>query len=152
MMPGLRYLFGLIAFCIAQPALQAQAGPMLTDVHFKWEGPALILYAAFDQSGHDLPVFLEWRVGDDAKNTVHRIQIDYIEQYARDMPVAITVASLEKNAAGQRVIYMGQPRTNTPKIEGNSAVTIRIVLDDAAGPVEQYSSAIPADAPTVTPK
>jgi hypothetical protein len=150
MMPGLRYLFGLIAFCIAQPALQAQAGPMLTDVHYKWEGPALILYAAFNQSGHDLPIFLEWRVtGNDAG---HRIQIDYIEQYARGMPVAITVASLDKNAAGQRVIYMGQPRANTPKIEGDSAVAIRIVLDDAAGPVEQYPSAIPADAPTVIPK
>jgi hypothetical protein len=152
MKPSLKYFFGVIAFCVAQPALHAEAGPVLTDVHYKWEGPALILYAAFDQSGHDLPVFLEWRAGNDAWDAGHRIQIDYIEQYARGMLVAITVASLDKNAAGQHVIYMGQPRANTPKIEGDSAVTIRIVLDDAAGPVEQYPSAIPADAPTVTPK
>jgi hypothetical protein len=152
MKPGLRFLFGLIAFCISQPALHAEAGPVLTDVHYKWEGPALILYAAFDQSGHDLPVFLEWRAGNDAVDAGHRIQIDYIEQYARGMPVAITVASLEKNAAGQRVIYMGQPRANTPKIEGPGAVTGRIVLDDAARPVEQYPFAIVPDAPTTAPK
>jgi hypothetical protein len=149
MKPGLKYFLGLIVFGLS--VLPVQAGPMLTDVHYKWEGPALILYAAFDQSGHDLPVFVEWHAGNDAKDARHRVQIDYIEQYARGMPVAITVATLDKNAAGQRVLYMGQPHANTPKFEGDSAVAGRIVLDDAAGPVEQYPFAIAPDAPKVVP-
>jgi hypothetical protein len=143
MKPGLNHLFGLVLLCIAAPA---QAAPLLTDVHYKWEGPALVFYATFNQAEHDLPFFLEWRAAGDAGE--HRTQIDYIEQYARGMPIAVTVASLGQDASGRRVLYMGQPRANTPKIEDPGAVAGRIVLEDPANPREEYPFAIASDAPS----
>jgi hypothetical protein len=87
----------------------------------------LVLYAAFNQSGHDLPIFLAWRTGNEGPE--HRGQIDYIEQYAQGMPLAIVVASLGKNAAGRDVLYVGQPRQSSPQIESPAAVTAHIALD-----------------------
>jgi hypothetical protein len=108
-------------------SLPAQAAPLLKDVHLKWEGQQLVLYAAFNQPGHDLPITLAWRAAGDMSE--HRGEIDYIEQYAQGMPLAITVASLAKNAAGRDVLYVGQPRANSPKIEGAGAVTGHIALE-----------------------
>jgi hypothetical protein len=115
------------------------AATVLKDVRFQWEGRQLILYADFNQTGHDLPVYLEWQAAGAAPE--HRIEIDYIEQYARGMPVAITVAIRQKNAAGQNVLYMGQPRPNTPRIEGAGTVTGRIVIEEPQE--EEYPFSIP---------
>ena len=115
------------------------AAPVLKDVRFQWQGGQLILYTDFNQMGHDLPVYLEWHVG--GAGPQHRIEIDYIEQYARGMPVAITVATRQKNAAGQNVLYLGQPRPNTPRIEGAGAVTGRIVIEEDQE--EEYPFSIP---------
>lgn len=127
----------------------AEAAPVLTDIHYKWQGPALIFYADFNQSGHDLPIFAEWR---DASDSAHRAQIDYVEQYARGMKIAITVASLEKSAVGQRIVTIGQPRASSPGIESGAAITGRIVLDDPANPAEEYPFSIPPDAGFGAPK
>lgn len=115
------------------------AAPLLKDVRFQWEGQQLILYTDFNQAGHDLTVFLEWRAA--GAGPQQRIEIDYIEQYARGMPVAITVATRQKSAAGQNILYLGQPRPNTPRIEGAGAVTGRIVLEEAQE--EAYPFSIP---------
>ena len=109
-------------------AAQDQAAQrVLKDVHLLWQGQQLVLYATFNKPGHDLPIVLAWRTAGDTAE--HRGEIDYIEQYARGMTVAITVASLGKNAAGRDVIYVGQPRPNSPMIEGTRAVTGHVALD-----------------------
>lgn len=127
----------------------AAAPPMLKDVRFEWKDQRLILYASFNQTSHDLPIYLEWRLMDNAMNPksqgqnasklTRRVEIDFIEQFARDMPIAITVASLEKNAAGRSVLYIGQPHSNTPSIEGADSLYLlgRIVIE-ASDQDEQY--------------
>ena len=109
-------------------AAQDQAAQrVLKNVHLHWQGPQLVLYATFNRPGHDLPIMLAWRAAGDTAE--HRGEIDYIEQYAQGMSLAITVASLGKNAAGRDVLYVGQPRPNSPKIESALAVTGHIALD-----------------------
>ena len=125
----LRLLLLAIALGATPDAVAAQtAQPMLKDVRLQWQGPQLLLYATFNKSGHDLPIMLAWRAAGDPAE--HRGEIDYIEQYAQGMPLAITVASLGKNTAGGDVLYIGQPRPNSPKIEGASTVTGHIALDE----------------------
>jgi hypothetical protein len=130
-LPGLAIALGMTpCAAVAQPAAQDQAAQrLLKDVRLQWQGTQLVLYATFNKAGHDLPVFLAWRAAGDTSD--HHGEIDYIEQYAQGMPLAITVVSLEKNAAGRDVLYVGQPRPNSPRIEDAQAVTVtgHIALD-----------------------
>jgi len=124
LLPGLAIALGMPCAAAAQ---HQTAEKLLKGVRLQWQGSQLVLYATFDQPGHDLPIFLAWRAAGDMSE--HRGEIDYIEQYAKDMTVAIIIASLAKNAAGQDVLYVGQPRPNSPKIEGAQAVTGHIALE-----------------------
>jgi hypothetical protein len=117
--------------------LEAQA--MFKDVRLAWEGQKLIFHATFKHDGHDLTIYLEW--GGAAENTVvGRTEIDYIEQYGRDMPIAVTLISLGKNSAAQPVLYMGRTAPNTPRLEGADAVNLlgSVVVSDDAGRTDRY--------------
>jgi hypothetical protein len=92
---------------------------MFRNVRLVWEGSRLIFYASFDQDGHDLPVWLDWQAG----KRSGRVQIDYIEQYGRAMPVAVTLMSLDK-----KFLYMGRPAPNTERVDSIANVQGRLVI------------------------
>jgi hypothetical protein len=117
--------------------LAAQA--MFRNVRLDWVGPNLIFNATFKHDGHDLTIYLEWG-GAVENTTVGRAEIDYIEQYGRDMPIAVTLISVGKNSAEQPVLYMGRPAPNTPKLEGEAAGNLlgSVVVSDDAGRTDRY--------------
>jgi len=124
------------------PSAQSVAlpsGSMFKNVSLFWEGGKLIFHATFNQDGHEMPIYLEWHPRT-AKAPGGVAQIDTIEQFGRDMPVEITLISLEKNPAGQTIVYMGQPASNTPRLEGDDAVNLdgHITMSDGAGQTDAY--------------
>jgi hypothetical protein len=123
----------------AAQSVALPAGSMFKNVSLFWEGRKLIFHATFKKDGHEMPIYLEWRPKT-AKAPGGLAEIDTIEQFGRDMPVEITLISLEKNSAGQTVVYMGQPASNTPRLEGDDAVNLdgRIVMSDGAGQTDAY--------------
>jgi hypothetical protein len=130
----------------AAQSVALPAGSIFKNARLSWEGRQLIFYATFDQEGHDLPLWLEWRTA----KADGRTQIDVIEQYGRGMPIAVTLMSREKNPAGQTVWYMGRPAPNTPKAEGGGNLDASLAMSDAAGHADDYRfslSRADADAP-----
>ena len=113
-------------------------GSILKNVSLSWEGRKLIFHATFNQYGHEMPIYLQWHP---AKGQGGIAEIDTIEQFGRDMPLEVTLISLENNPAGQTIVYMGRPAFNTPRLEGNDAVNLdgRIVMtDEDAGQTDEY--------------
>jgi hypothetical protein len=122
----------------ATPGVALPSGSILKNVSLSWEGRKLIFHATFNQYGHEMPIYLQWHP---AKGQGGIAEIDTIEQFGRDMPLEVTLISLEKNPAGQTIVYMGQPASNTPRLEGNDAVNLdgRIVMtDEDAGQTDEY--------------
>jgi hypothetical protein len=111
-------------------------------VSLSWEGKKLIFHALFNQYGHEMPIYLRW---DSAKGESGIAEIDTIEQFGRDMPLEVTLISLEKSPAGQAIVYMGHPAPNTPRLEGNDAVNLtgRILMtNDDVGSTDAYGFAL----------
>ena len=129
------------------------AGAIFKDVKLTWEGRRLIFYATFRRDGNELPLYLEWR-HTAAQAPEGRNEIDVIEQYGREMPIAVTLISLEKNPAGQAVLYMGRPAPNTPKMEGDDALNMtgRVVLTDATGQTDEYAFSLSPSAAGALPR
>jgi hypothetical protein len=123
-------------------------GSIFKDVRLTWEGRQLIFYATFNQDGHDLPLWLEWKTpkGDG------RTQIDVIEQYGRDMPIAVTLIDREKNSAGQTVLYMGRPAPNTPKLESAGNLDVSLAMSDAAGHSDAYNFSLALAGAEILPR
>ena len=110
------------------------------DARLSWEGRKLIFSATFNTYGHEMPIYLEWHPKGAARGEV--AEIDTIEQFGRGMPLKVTLISLEKNPAGQAVVYMGQPAPNSPRLDGDDAVNLdaRMVMTDAdTGETDAYS-------------
>lgn len=128
-------------------------GSMFKDVSLFWEGRKLIFHASFNQDGHEMPIYMEWHPRT-AKAPAGVAQIDTIEQFGRNMPVEITLISLEKNPAGKTIVYMGQPASNTPRLEGDDAVNLdgRIVMSDSAGQTDAYGFSLSGSAPGALPR
>jgi hypothetical protein len=118
----------------AAQSVALPAGSVFRNAHLAWEGRQLIFYATFNQDGHDLPLWLESRTA----NAEGRAQIEYVEQYYRGMPIAVRLMSLEKNPAGQTVFYMGQPASNTPRLETGGNLDASLTMSDAAGRSDEY--------------
>ena len=123
-------LAGTLSRSAGAQSVALPAGTMFRDVRLVWEGRNLIFYGTFKQYGHDLPIWLEWH---GAKIQGGRAEIDYIEQYGRDMPIAVTIMSLGKIPDGQEVLYMGRPAPNTPRVEN-----LDLQAQIAIGEVEDY--------------
>jgi hypothetical protein len=131
---GALALTGALSQSVAAQSAALPTGSIFKNARLAWEGRQLIFYATFNQDGHDLPLWLEWRT---AKAEGHT-QIDVIEQYGRGMPIAVTLISLEKNPAGRDVLYMGWPASNTPKLEGGGNLDASLETSDAAGRTDDY--------------
>ena len=102
-----------------------------------------------------MPIYLRWHP---AKGQGGIAEIDTIEQFGRDMPLEVTLISLEKNQAGQTIVYMGWPASNTPRLEGDDAVKLdaRIMMTNAdVGASDEYGFSLspsPAGAlPRISP-
>lgn len=136
------------AFCQGADAAPGQsvafpAGSIFKNVRLSWEGKQLIFYATFNQDGHDLPLWLEWKTPKDDERT----QIDIIEQYGQGMPIAVMLMDREKNPAGQTILYMGRPAPNTPRLEGGGNLDVSLAMSDMAGHSDDYEfSLAPAGA------
>jgi hypothetical protein len=121
------------------------SGVILKNVSLSWEGKKLIFHAVFNQYGHEMPLFLRWNA---AKGQSGMAEIDTIEQFGRDLPLEVTLISLEKNPAGQAVVWMGHPAPNTPRLDGDDAVNLTghlIMNNDDAGSMDEYSFTLSAD-------
>jgi hypothetical protein len=123
-------------------------GSIFKDVRLTWEGKQLIFYATFNQDGHDLPLWLEWRT---AKTDGHA-QIDIIEQYGRDMPIAVTLMDREKNPAGGAIFYMGRPAPNTPRLETSGNLNVSLAMTDMAGHSDDYKFSLAPAGPETLPR
>jgi hypothetical protein len=117
------------------------AGSIFKDVRLTWEGKQLIFYATFNQYGHDLSLWLAWRT----TKTDGRTEIDVIEQYGRDMPIAVLLMDREKNPAGQTVLYMGHPAPNTPRLETGGNLDVSLAMSDMAGHSDEYKFSVARD-------
>ena len=136
----------------AAQSVALPAGSMFKNVSLFWEGRKLIFRGTFNQDGHEMPIYLEWHPRTKAPGGV--AQIDTIEQFGRDVPLEITLISLEKNPAGQTIVYMGQPASNTPRLDGDDAVNLdgRIVMSDGAGQTDAYRFSLSASGAAVPPR
>jgi hypothetical protein len=130
--------------------LAAQA--MFGDVRLSWVGQNLIFNATFKHDGHDLTIYLEWR-GTAQSADVGHAEIDYVEQYGRGMPIAVTLISARKNSAGQPILYMGRPAPNTPKVEGDAARNLlgSVVVSDDTGLTDRYDFSLSRSARDALP-
>jgi hypothetical protein len=124
------------------------AGSIFKDVRLTWEGKQLIFYATFNHDGHDLPLWLEWRT---AKTDGHA-QIDIIEQYGPDMPIAVTLMDREKNPAGGAIFYMGRPAPNTPRLETSGNLDVSLAMTDMAGHGDNYKFSLAPSSPETPPR
>jgi hypothetical protein len=145
-----------LACLLAQSALAQRiplpAGSILKNVSLSWEGRKLIFHATFNQYGHEMPIYLQWHP---AKGQGGIAEIDTIEQFGRDMPLEVTLISLEKNQAGEPVVYMGQPAPNTPRLEGEDAETLegRLLMTNAdVGQSDDYGFSLAPSAPGTLPR
>jgi hypothetical protein len=145
-----------LACLFAQSALAQRVplapGSILKNVSLSWEGRKLIFHATFNQYGHEMPIYLQWHP---AKGQGGIAEIDTIEQFGRDMPLEVTLISLEKNPAGQAIVYMGQPAPNTPKLEGEDAVNLsaRILMTNAdIGQSDDYGFSLAPSAAGALPR
>lgn len=121
------------------------SGHILRNVSLSWEGRKLIFRAIFNQYGHEMPIYLHWN---SAKSQSGVAEIDTIEQFGRDMPLVVTLISLEKNSAGEAIVYMGHPASNTPRLDGNDAVNLtgRITMsNDDVGSMDEYGFTLSSD-------
>ena len=129
----------------SSPRVKLPAGVILKDVSLSWEGRKLIFHAVFNQYGHEMPIYLQWNPEHGQSGIA---EIDTIEQFGRDMPLEVTLISLEKNPAGQAIVYMGHPASNTPRLDGNDAVNLTgrlIMTNDDAGTTDEYGFALSSD-------
>jgi hypothetical protein len=131
----------------AQPSQRVKLPPgkILKNVSLSWEGQKLIFHAVFNQYGHEMPIYLQWN---SVKGESGIAEIDTIEQFGRDMPLEVTLISLEKNPAGQAIVYMGHPASNTPRLDGNDAVNLTaqlIMTNDDIGSSDEYRFTLSSD-------
>ncbi len=121
------------------------SGVILKNVSLSWEGRKLIFHAVFNQYGHEMPIYLRWNP---VKGESGLAEIDTIEQFGRDMPLEVTLISLEKSPAGQAIVYMGHPASNTPRLDGNDAVNLTghiIMANDDVGSTDEYGFTLSSD-------
>jgi hypothetical protein len=146
-------LAGTFSQGAAAQSVALPAGTMFKNVSLSWEGRRLIFHAIFSQDGHEMPIYLQWHPRT-AKAPGGTAEIDTIEQFGRDMPVEITLISLEKNPAGQTIVYIGQPASNTPRLVGDDAVNLdgRIVMSDGAGQTDAYRFSLSRSAAEALPR
>jgi hypothetical protein len=131
----------------AAQSVALPAGALFGNVHLVWEGRQLNFYATFEQDGHDVPLWLEWH-----GKTSGRQEIDYIEQFYRGMPIAVTLVSLEKKTPGQTTLYMGRPAPNTPRLVSDGSMTGRLAVTDAAGHTDNYDFSLAPSAGEAAPR
>jgi hypothetical protein len=129
----------------SSPRVPLPSGHILRNVSLSWEGRKLILHAIFNQYGHEMPIYLQWN---SAKGQSGVAEIDTIEQFGRDMWLEVTLISLEKNPAGDAIVYMGHPASNTPRLDGNDAVNLTghiTMSNDDVGSTDEYEFTLSAD-------
>ena len=125
--------------------MKLPAGVILKNVSLSWEGRKLILHAIFNQYGHEMPIYLQWNSANGQSGVA---EIDTIEQFGRDMWLEVTLISLEKNPAGQAIVWMGHPAPNTPRLDGNDAVNLTghlIMTNDDVGSTDEYGFTLSSD-------
>ncbi|HVZ27052.1 MAG TPA: hypothetical protein VG798_00205 [Rhizomicrobium sp.] len=146
-------IFGVVLAGVVAQGANAQSsqrvplppGVILKNVSLSWEGRKLIFHALFNQYGHEMPIYLQWR---SAKGDSGIAEIDTIEQFGRDMPLEVTLISLERSPAGQAIVYMGHPAPNTPRLDGNDAVNLTgrlLMTNDDVGSTDEYGFSLSSD-------
>lgn len=118
---------------------------LLKKARIAWEGDQLIFYATFRQYGHDMPLWLEWQAG----KASGRAEIDEIEQYGLDIPIAVTLVTLGKTKAGKPLWYIGVAAPNSQQVEADGLLG-DLTLTDDAGVTSHYSFTLTGGA-TATP-
>jgi hypothetical protein len=120
----------------AQPtqSLALPGQSFFKNVRLAWEKGELVFYGTYRNDGHDVPLWLEWQAG----KAHGRVQIDYIEQYGRNLPAAIRLVTLGKNARGKPVWYLGVVAPNSQTVEADGLIG-DLELTDDAGRTDHYS-------------